>query len=69
MLHGFKTWHNTKLGLLVFALIELGLVYAFASLAIDRGNLVYYGLIVLCLMGAMQNSALLIRKIRHGRQG
>jgi hypothetical protein len=56
-------WHQTKLGLLVFFVIELALVYAFASLAISRGNLWYYILTLLFLVGAIQNFVKLIGKM------
>jgi hypothetical protein len=51
------TWHKTRSGLLVFALVELGLAYGFASLAIDRGNLWYYLLTLLFIIGASQSTA------------
>ena len=55
MLKQLDAWHKTKLGLLVFALLELAICYGFASLAIDRGNLWWYLLTLLFLFGFLQN--------------
>lgn len=59
-------WHQTKLGLLVFGLVELALAYGFASLAIDRGNFLYYLLAFIFLIGTLQNLFKLIGKLIHG---
>lgn len=48
-------WHQTKLGLFVFGLVELAAAYGFASLAIDRGNFLWYLLALILLVGALQN--------------
>jgi len=56
-------WHQTKLGLLVFGLIELAITYGFASLAIDRGNLWWYLLALIFLVGGLQNLFKLIGKL------
>lgn len=61
-------WHKTKPGLLVFALAELAITYGFASLAIDRGNLWWYLLTLIFLVGALQNLFTLIGKLTHGRR-
>jgi len=63
-------WHKTKSGLLVFALVELLITYGFVSLAIDRGNLWYYLLTLIFLVGSLQNlfkflKALTISKLRR----
>ena len=63
MLKQLDTWHKTKLGLLVFAVLELALAYAFISLAIDRGNFWYYLLVLVFLVGALQNLFKLIGKV------
>jgi hypothetical protein len=47
-------WHQTKLGLIFFGLVELSLAYAFISLAIDRGNLLYYLLATIFLIGKLK---------------
>lgn len=61
-------WHKTKLGLLVFGVVELAIAYGFGSLAIDRGSLVWYILVITFLVGALQNFAKLIWKFVHGKQ-
>lgn len=61
-------WHQTKLGLLVFGLVELALAYGFASLAIDRGNFLWYLLALIFLVGALQNIFKLIGKFFYGKQ-
>ena len=61
-------WHQSKLGLLVFGLIELGVAYGFASLSLDRGNLLWYLLTLVFLVGALQNFFKLIGKFIHGKQ-
>lgn len=55
MIDKLDSWHKTKTGYLAFAVLELGLVYLFASLAIDRGNLWFYLLTLLFLIGSLQN--------------
>lgn len=60
-------WHSTKLGLLTFALIELAIAYEFASLSIDRGNLWYYLLTLLFLIGSLHNLFALIGSLFRGR--
>lgn len=65
MLKKLDTWHKTKPGLLVFALLELAITYGFASLAIDRGNPFYYLLALIFLVGSLQNLLKLIGKLFH----
>ena len=55
MLKQLDAWHKTKLGFLVFAVLELAICYGFASLAIDRGNLWWYLLTLVFLFGFLQN--------------
>jgi len=59
-------WHQTKLGLFVFCVIELAIAYGFASLAIDSGSLWWYLLTLIFLVGALQNLFKLIGKFFHG---
>ena len=59
-------WHQTKSGLLVFAAVELLMAYVFASLSIDRGNLWYYLLTLIFLVGSLRNLFRLIGKYFHG---
>lgn len=61
-------WHKTKLGLLVFAIVELALTYFFGSLAIDRGNLWWYLLALIFLVGLLQNFVKLIGSFFHGKR-
>lgn len=65
MLRKLHNWHQAKLGLLVFALVELALAYGFTSLAIDRGNLWDYLLTLIFLVGTLQNIFKLIGKLIH----
>jgi hypothetical protein len=68
MLQKLDRWHKTRAGLLVFAIIELGLAYAFVSLAIDRGNLFYYALSLIFLVGCLQNLVKLINNLLHNKR-
>jgi hypothetical protein len=65
MLKKLDVWHKTKLGLLIFGLVELAVAYGWASLAIDRGNPWYYLLALVFLVGALQNFAKLIGVLFH----
>jgi hypothetical protein len=60
-------WHQTKAGLLFFGLVELGAAYGSASLAIDRGNPLWYLLALIFLLGALQNIFKLTGKLINGR--
>lgn len=68
MLNALDRWHKTKLGLLIFGSIELGLAYAFASLSIDRGNIWWYILTLVFLVGALQNLFKLVGAIFNVKQ-
>ena len=59
-------WHKTKRGLFAFAVLELILAYIFVSLAIDKGNFIYYILTLALLFGCLQNTVKLIGKFLHG---
>lgn len=63
-----KYWHQTKLGLLVFAVIELAIAYAFASLSIGSGDLLFYALAIIFFVGFAQNLVKLVWKVVHGNQ-
>jgi hypothetical protein len=63
MIRTLHRWHQAKLGLLIFGLIELAIAYGFASLAIDRGNFLWYLLALIFLVGALQNLFKLIGKL------
>lgn len=60
MLKQLEVWHKTTLGLFVFAVLELALAYAFISLAIDRGNFLYYLLTIVFMVGFLRNFIKLI---------
>jgi hypothetical protein len=48
-------WHQTRFGLLIFGLVELGASYGFACLSIDIGNLLLYLLTLILFVGAIKN--------------
>lgn len=60
MLKRLEAWHKTKLGLFVFASVQLALAYGFISLAIDRGNFLYYLLTIIFMVGFLRNFIKLI---------
>ena len=68
MLRKIDAWHKTKPGLFVFGLAELAIAYGFASLSIDRGNLWWYLLTLIFLIGALQNFVKLIGSLFRGRK-
>lgn len=55
-------WHETKVRLLVFAAIELGLAYLLGSLAVNSGSLWEWALAIILLVGTLQNLVRLIGK-------
>ena len=59
-------FHKTKVGFLVFGFVELAIAYGFASLSIDRGNLWWYLLALIFLVGGLQNLTRLIKSLIHG---
>lgn len=61
-------WHSTKVGLLVFGVIELAAAVALAEWAVDNGNLLLYLLAAIFLVGFLQNIAKLIWKLVHGKR-
>jgi hypothetical protein len=66
MFNRLDRWHKTRTGLLGFGLVELAIAYGFISLAIDRGNPLWYLLTLLFLIGFLQNSFKLIGKVFNG---
>lgn len=58
-------WHNTKQGLLTFAVAELALAYVFASWAIDTGSLIDWFLAIMLLFGSVLNFSRLVARIMH----
>lgn len=67
MMKRLDKWHQTKLGRLVFAIVELAIAYGFGSLAVDRGNLLWYLLALLFFLGSVQNGLKLIGSAIHDR--
>jgi hypothetical protein len=63
LVYNVQKWHQTKMGFLVFALVELGLAYVLASWAIDKGNLLDYLCTFILLLGALQNGVRLLRSL------
>jgi len=55
-------FHQTRPGLIVFGLVELGLAYLFASLAINSGSLWEWLLVLIFRVGTLQNFGRLIRR-------
>ncbi len=61
-------FHKTGLGYLVFGMLELGLGYLAVLWATDSGSLVAWVLVIVLLLGTIQNFVLLIwRSVRRGR--
>jgi len=63
-----KEWHETKLGLLIFAVVELAVAYGLLSWAFDNGNLLLYILVIILVVGFFQNIVRLIGKFVHGNK-
>jgi hypothetical protein len=68
MLERFDNWHKTRVGYLVFAVVELVITYGLASLAIYSGSLWWYILFLIFLLGSLQNIWLLIRSFSRGKR-
>lgn len=67
MLERLKAWHGKPAGPALYATAELVLAYLFASLSIDRGNLWYYLLTLIFLIGALKNLIVLIVRKSYAR--
>lgn len=68
MLKTIDRFHRTAPGHLFFGLAELAAAYGFASLSIDRGNLWWYLLTLVFLVGALQNFVKLTGGLIHVRK-
>jgi hypothetical protein len=68
MLKKMDRFHRTAAGHLVFGLVELAAAYGFASLSIDRGNLWWYLLTLVFLVGVLQNFVRLTGGLIHVRK-
>jgi hypothetical protein len=60
----FENWHETRVGLFVMGMFELGLAYIFASWSLDSGSWLDYFFTVLFLIGSIYNFVNVIRKFR-----
>jgi len=69
LMQRINQWHQTRVGLVVISIIEAGLLYLFASLAIDSGSLLDYTISFLLLVAIIQNGVLLVYRMLKGRQG
>jgi hypothetical protein len=67
MIKQLDKWHKTKLGYLVFAVVELAIAYGFASLSIDRGNLWWYLFTLIFFVGGLKNVFRFIGSLFHGK--
>lgn len=61
-------WHKTKVGLFVFAVVELGVAIGLAEWAVGNGNLLLYLLAIIFLVGFFQNLVKLVWKFVHGNE-
>lgn len=68
MLDKLDNWHKTKLGLLVFAVVELLIAYIFVSLSISYGNLWWYLFATIFAIGSVQNLFKLIGSLIRDRR-
>jgi hypothetical protein len=66
-LRQFDNFHKTRSGFLIAGLVELGLAYLFASLAINSGSLWEYFLVIVLVIGTLQNFVRLFIKIVASR--
>jgi hypothetical protein len=66
MLNKLDRFHKTKLGYLAYGLVELGAAYLAVGLALDQGNILWYVLALIFLVGALQNIFKLIGKLIRG---
>jgi len=55
MLQGADKFHKTRRGYLVFSLVEAVLAIVFMALAIGHGNILWYLLTLIMLIGFLQN--------------
>jgi hypothetical protein len=66
MFETLDRWHQTKKGLIIFAVVELLLALLFAYWAIDSGNLLEWFLAFVLLAGFVQNVVRLIWRLTTG---
>ncbi|MEO8784909.1 MAG: hypothetical protein ABI221_01055 [Candidatus Saccharimonadales bacterium] len=58
----FMQWHDSRLGHMVLALVEIVLAYAVGSRALDTGSWWEYGFTLLLLIGFVKNLVGIFRK-------
>ena len=56
MLAKLDKFHKTRVGHLVFGLIELGLAYLVLLKALNNGNLILWTLVMILFLGFVQNT-------------
>lgn len=54
-LDAFDTFHKSRLGHLVFGLVELALSYVVLLRAVDTGNLIIWTVVIILLVAAVHN--------------
>lgn len=59
-------WYETWQAFMVRALLAFGLVYVYASLAIDTGSLLQYFFCLVFLVLAIKFTVQTVKKFRHG---
>lgn len=68
MLHKLDKFHETRLGLGLFALLGLVVAYVAMSWAIDSGSWFDYILALVAIIVFLQNGIKLIRSLRYGQR-
>jgi apolipoprotein N-acyltransferase len=55
MIDKLDTFHQTRIGYLVFGLVELALAWWVGLKALDTGSLLWWALTIILLVGFLQN--------------
>jgi len=63
MAQALDIFHKSRVGQLVFGIIELALAYLFGSLAVNSGSLWEWFLAIVFVIGFLQNFIKFIRRI------
>lgn len=63
----FEALHQTSRGLIIFAILELGLAYLVGSQAIDTGSWAQYAVALLLLVGGIHNLIRLVTRKKRGK--
>ncbi len=56
MLAPLDKFHKTRVGFVVFGLVELAMAYGFLSWAFDTGNLLLWAVAIILGVGFLQNA-------------